>query len=294
MAMTMRIMLIIITILQFLFPFIDFDVPEVPEEETTTAIVEETTTEEQPTFDEGCRHAGGKATCYSKAVCELCGLSYGETASHNYVSFVTEVTCTDKGYTTYKCTYCNYSYVGDETEATGHNYSIIIIEPTCTESGRTAYVCENCGDSYSENEVPALSHDYEMTEILPDCVNLGNYVYTCKNCGDSYKEVTDKPLGHNYVAIVTAPTCRNGGYTTYTCPGCNDSYTADETPALGHSFTNYVSDGNATCKSDGTKTAYCDNGCNNISTLTDEGSQLPHVDENNDNYCDHGGEELYV
>ena len=43
----------------------------------------------------------------------------------------------------------------------------------------------------------------------------------------------------------------------------------------GHSFTNYVSDGNATCTEDGTKTAVCDR-CDATSTRPDEGSALGH------------------
>jgi hypothetical protein len=45
--------------------------------------------------------------------------------------------------------------------------------------------------------------------------------------------------------------------------------------SLGHSFTNYVSDGNATCVTDGTKTAVCDN-CDATDTVADEGSALGH------------------
>lgn len=287
-----RIMLIIITILQFLFPFFDFDTPEVPEE-SSSVIVEETEPDEQPSFDEGCRHAGGESTCKKKAVCELCGEEYGEGGSHKYDIKINPATCLDIGYTTYHCTECGDSYIGDEVAPLGHSYKSRVIEVSCTENGRTVYVCENCGDSYSENEVPATGHDYKnMGETLPDCMNNGYYTFTCSKCGDTYTEATDAPLGHNYVASVTLPTCNNKGYTTYTCPGCGDSYVDDYVDALGHSFTNFVPDGNASCKRDGTKTAYCDNGCGNISTLIDTGSMLPHKDDNKDKHCDIGGEEL--
>ena len=42
-----------------------------------------------------------------------------------------------------------------------------------------------------------------------------------------------------------------------------------------HSFTNYVSDNNATCTADGTKTAKCDN-CDAENTITDAGSKVAH------------------
>lgn len=43
-----------------------------------------------------------------------------------------------------------------------------------------------------------------------------------------------------------------------------------------HSFTNYVSNGDATCEADGTKTAACDNGCGASDTVADEGSKVAH------------------
>lgn len=291
MAAASKIILIIISILQFLFPFFEYEGDLLPTE-PSESITEEVTTEEQSTLPAGCKHIGGDASCSVKAVCIRCGEEYGEYAPHDYSFIVSNVTCLENGYTVYTCKTCGYSYTGNVIEATGHNYRSRVIEPTCEETGRTVYTCINCGDYYSENEVPAIGHNYVMTETLPDCVTPGYYVYTCNNCGDGYKEKTDKELGHNYVAVVTLPTCSKGGYTTYACPGCNDSYVADEVPAIGHSFTNYISDNNATCKVDGTKTAYCDNSCGNISTLMDEGSMLPHTDADNNKYCDIGGEEL--
>ena len=43
-----------------------------------------------------------------------------------------------------------------------------------------------------------------------------------------------------------------------------------------HSFTKYVSNGDATCTKDGTKTAICDNGCGKKDTVKDKGSALGH------------------
>lgn len=56
-----------------------------------------------------------------------------------------------------------------------------------------------------------------------------------------------------------------------------------------HSFTNYVSNGDATCEADGTKTAKCD-GCDEIDTVVDVGSRKGHTYE--DGKCvDCGAEE---
>ncbi|MBR6917000.1 MAG: hypothetical protein IKN38_02335 [Clostridia bacterium] len=47
-----------------------------------------------------------------------------------------------------------------------------------------------------------------------------------------------------------------------------------------HSFTNYVSNNDATCTADGTKTATCDYGCGATDTIADVGSALGHNVEN--------------
>ncbi len=44
-----------------------------------------------------------------------------------------------------------------------------------------------------------------------------------------------------------------------------------------HRFTKYISDNNASCLEDGTKTAFCDLGCGVRDTVTDEGTRLEHI-----------------
>ena len=56
-----------------------------------------------------------------------------------------------------------------------------------------------------------------------------------------------------------------------------------------HSYTNYVSNNDAKCGIDGTKTATCDNGCGEKDTIADVGSKLEHkytnYVSNNDATC---------
>ncbi len=81
---------------------------------------------------------------------------------------------------------------------------------------------------------------------------------------------------HSYIEAVTSPTCTERGYTTHTC-ACGVSYVDTYTEALGHSFTNYISDGNATCTEDGTETATCDAiNCSVTDTKADLNSKLGH------------------
>ena len=84
---------------------------------------------------------------------------------------------------------------------------------------------------------------------------------------------------------VTKPaTCTEKGVRTYTCTGSTHTRTED-IPALNHSFAGqaYISDNNATCEQDGTKTAKCvrygTGGCTATDTVTDTDSKLGHFFE---------------
>ena len=98
--------------------------------------------------------------------------------------------------------------------------------------------------------------------------------------------------------VTTPATCTGKGVRTYTCSSSSHTRTED-IPALNHSFAGqeYVSDNNATCEQDGTKTAKCvrygTGGCTETDTVTDTGSKLGHLFEdyvsNNDATCEQDG-----
>ena len=81
--------------------------------------------------------------------------------------------------------------------------------------------------------------------------------------------------------VTTAATCTGKGVRTYTCTSSSHTRTED-IPALNHSFAGqaYVSDNNATCEQDGTKTIRCvrygRGGCTEKDTVVDTGSMLGH------------------
>ncbi len=84
--------------------------------------------------------------------------------------------------------------------------------------------------------------------------------------------------------VTTPATCTGKGVRTYTCSSSSHTRTED-IPALNHSFAGqaYVSDNNATCEQDGTKTAKCvrygEGGCTATDTVTDTDSKLGHLFE---------------
>ena len=176
--------------------------------------------------------------------------------THNYVTSVTNPTCTTEGYTTYTCAECGHTYKDNTTAALGHDEEIAESKaPTCTTVGYTeGRRCMACGTvTLEQTTIPATGHTYKAEVTEPDCTNNGYTTYTC-SCGDSY--VTDEVAAgdHNYKATVTAPTCTKAGYTTYTC-SCGDSYVGNNVPASGHSYNAIVTA--PTCTANGYTTYTC-------------------------------------
>ena len=142
-------------------------------------------------------------------------------------------------------------------------------EATCT-APKTCACGATEGEPAEHNWAPATC---DAPQTCKDCgATLGielvhNWVdatctepRTCLRCNATEGEA----LGHDWApATCTKPSiCRN----------CEET----QGEALGHSFTNYVSDENANCLGDGTKTATCDNGCGKTDTVVDEGSAGEH------------------
>ena len=152
------------------------------------------------------------------------------------------------------------------------------------------------------------SYGTDGAEVEPDicALNPGGkieyYAPSSRMSGTPNKTVTN-PTG-DFVwdsgTVTTPATCTGKGVRTYTCTSSSHTKTED-IPALNHSFDGqeYVSNNDATCEQDGTKTATCvrygTGGCMETDTVTDTGSKLGHFFEvedyvsNNDATCEQDG-----
>lgn len=183
---------------------------------------------------------GGTATCTAKAVCEACGVEYGEKDLNNHDLVQHEAkapTCTEIGWDAYdRCIRCGYT-TRKELPAQHDLEQHAAKAPTCTEKGWDAYeTCSRC-DYTTYAELPALNHDLVRHEAkAATCTEKGWNAYeTCSRC--DYTTYTEQPaLNHDYQAVTVEPTCETDGYTIFTCSRCKDSYTADPTDQLGHQF----------------------------------------------------------
>ena len=90
--------------------------------------------------------------------------------------------------------------------------------PTCTARGYTTYTCKVCGYSYNSNYTSALGHTPgEWTTVRePTCSRPGQEQATCTVCGATVTR-SIQTLEHTYVDTVVEPTYTSQGYTRHTC-----------------------------------------------------------------------------
>lgn len=174
-------------------------------------------------------------------------------------------TCTEQGYTVYKCEYnifgigCTATKKADFVSALGHDMSDwIVVKATCTTAGEKYKVCQRSGCTYKVVEegyaeaYPALGHDFEGAEWVieaPTCTTPGQRYQVCKRDGCNQKNI--------------------------------DEAYAEAHPALGHVWGKYVDDDKPGCQQQ-TETAHCTReGC--TATDTEDranfgpgGNPLPH------------------
>ncbi len=179
------------------------------------------------------------------------------TNAHSYTVFVNKVesTCTTDGYDVYKCATCNATQ-NQNIVAAHHTLTTVAAKPaTCGEDGWNAYeYCTECTHT-TKVTIPATgAHVYEYAQNADKKTHTG----TCTGCGATTSGIC---AGDN-------ATCTDDAI----CNTCNSVYQGK----LGHSFTDYKSNGDATCTADGTKTAKCDR-CDAKETVTDKGSAKGHT-----------------
>ena len=187
---------------------------------------------------------GGKATCTTKAVCEVCDTEYGEKDpnNHDLAHFRAKApTCTEIGWDAYdRCIRCGYT-TRKELPAQHDLKQHAAKAPTCTEIGWNAYeTCSRC-DYTTYTELTALNHDLVQHEAqAATCTKPGWNAYeTCSRC-DHTTYAEQPALNHDLVNHdAKAPTCTEIGWDAYkTCSRC-DYNTYAELPALNHDLVNH-------------------------------------------------------
>lgn len=177
------------------------------------------------------------------------------------------------------------------------------VAPTCTEQGYTVYKCEynifgiGCTATKKDDFKPALDHNMsDWIVVKATCTTAGEKYKACQRSGCTHKVVEEgyaeahPALGHDFEGaewVVEAPTCTTPGKRYQVCKrdGCNaenvDETYAKEHPALGHAWGKYVDDDKPGCQQQ-TETAHCTReGCTATHTkdrpnFGADGNPLPH------------------
>lgn len=142
-------------------------------------------------------------------------------------------TCTQDGTMTAKCDKCSETNtIPAPGSKLGHDYAQTVTPATCVSGGYTTYVCTRCNDTYVGNYVDAIGHSYNDVVTPPTCTAGGYTTHTCVRGDSTYVDSQTSPLGHSYAATVVAATTTSQGYTVYTCTRCGANYVSDYTPVL--------------------------------------------------------------
>lgn len=204
------------------------------------------------------------ATCTEPAKCE-CGKTSGTALGHKYKY--------DNG---------NYNVIWDWTKYdTDTETGYVTATFTCLNNASHVEILTD-RQIDSSVKTPATYDAMGWTEYVAEVTLNGA---TCTGT----KSVQDIPKLVRSLTHVPAkdPTCNTPGNKEYWYgkdENGNTHYYLDQEgntettlegvtlPEKGHKFTNYVSNDDATCTGDGTKTAPCDHGCGTKNTIPDPGS----------------------
>lgn len=142
-------------------------------------------------------------------------------------------TCTQDGTMTAQCDKCSETNtIPAPGSKLGHDYAQTVTPATCVSGGYTTFVCTRCNDTYVGNYVDAIGHSYNNVVTPPTCTAGGYTTHTCVRGDHTYVDSQTSPLGHSYTATVVAATTTSQGYTVYTCTRCGVNYVSDYTPVL--------------------------------------------------------------
>ena len=162
--------------------------------------------------------------------------------AHNYIPNVTEPTCTEQGYTTYICSLCGDTYVGDYTDPLGHNGGVA----TCHSKA----VCERCKVEYGN--LDPNNHDGETeirNQVAASCFATGYTGDTyCLGCGEKIADGKTIPLTDHTLG----DWLNNSETHWHACAVCNDKF--DE---AAHTAGDWIVDTHATVETEGSKHKEC-------------------------------------
>ena len=178
--------------------------------------------------------------------------------NHAYETSVTDPTCNTRGYTTYTCSLCGYSYKGNYEDVLGHNFKDLI--------------CTVCGYEPPEIQLHAETDVYiaNFGEIVYFCFTpeiTAEYTFYSSGSSNTCGYIYDSSMNqlaynndHNESYNFSIPYSMEAGATYILAArlynsGSRGSFTVRITTECSHEYTTVVTD--ATCTDEGYTTHTC-------------------------------------
>ena len=213
------------------------------------------------------QHTGGTATCKDKAVCTVCGKSYGELGQHDYTKqdtaekyLKTAANCKNAAVYYYSCSVCgenekndNHTFQHGEKDNTNH---IDVQNGWQTDDTYHWGTC-SCGA-----EISKAKHEGGTANCHAKAV--------CTVCETAYGQFdAANHDGETDLKDYVAATCTTDGHEKDTwCLGCNNKIADGAViPATEHANAEYVAEVPATCVATGVKAHYVCAECNGAKYL---------------------------
>ncbi|MBR5516228.1 MAG: S-layer homology domain-containing protein, partial [Clostridia bacterium] len=220
--------------------------------------------------------------------CKACGKVFETKAiptvgEHNPVgewTVAVDPNCANEGKEVNLCTKCGLpaeeKVIPADPEK--HSKGWYTTFPTCEEVGIKKRYCLICGIMFPEENLILDPIGHAFTNYIIDsnatCIEDGTKTAKCDRC-DATDVITESAYGHieGEWETVKQTSCTESGKKILKCKVCNIVLKTENIPNIAsHSFTIYKYNNDATCLKDGTKTAYCDNGCGTTDTVTAAGT----------------------
>ena len=235
--------------------------------------------------------SGGTSTCQAKAVCSVCGQTYGQLAAHDFTAELAEekylksaATCTEKAVYYKSCTVCGEK--GTETFEVGNILGHDWGEWQSNGNGTHSRVCARDNRHKETKDCSGGTATCQAKAVCDLCKHeygqLGAHSFTAETVAEQY--------------LKSAATCTEKAAYYKSCATCGlsskgaDGEAAFETKALGHDWDKWQSNGDGThtrvCKRDDThkETASCSGGtatCVEKATCKDCGGKYGEKDAAN-------------
>lgn len=200
-------------------------------------------------FD-GASHAGGSAGCNAKAVCDICGTSYGNVNSNNHgdteLRNAVAASCNSDGYTgDGYCVDCGARVeTGTVIPATGDH---VDADGKWETDGEKHWLTCACGAKFDET-----AHSGGNATCIEKAA--------CSVCGKNYGDVNSNNHVNTEIKNAANATCKDAGYTGDTCcVDCGECLLAGEEIPVNdaHSYGDWVTTKEPTEEETGLKEKTC-------------------------------------